>query len=148
MPRTIQLALALLLVAITFFLAALQIPHIGEGAPDWHTVKKPQIPVESVNEGDQAPSPPPDPENPDSLPIVSGEHPPIAIRVTQAVCVSEPVYGWRWNKEKKQWYRAYLGTHAVTKYISKTVTAYWVVTLHCDAFYDNYGRLRSLPDYR
>ncbi len=63
-------------------------------------------------------------------------------------CVSEPVYGWKYDCQLKKWVKAYLGTHAVSKYIKKTVTACWIDTLHCYAFYDDYGRLRLLPDFR
>ena len=63
-------------------------------------------------------------------------------------CVSEPVYGWKYDCQHKQWVKTCLGTHAVSKYIKKTVTAYWIDTLHSYAFYDDYGRLRTLPDFR
>ncbi len=147
MSRTTQIALATLFVAITFLLAAIQIPHIGEGAPDWHTVKNPQIPVQSVGPEDKPPAVPSENE------AVLSEfgcktHPPIKILVTQAVCVSEPVYGWKWDAAKNQWIRAQVGSKAAVRYLTQAVTAYWIDSLHCYAFYDSYGRLRMLPDYR
>ncbi|MBX9570049.1 MAG: hypothetical protein K2X77_14210 [Candidatus Obscuribacterales bacterium] len=147
MARTTQIALATLFVAITFLLAAIQIPHIGEGAPDWHTVKNPQIPVQSVGPDEKPPAVPS--ENDAMLSEYACKtHPPIKILVTQAVCVSEPVYGWKWDASKKDWVRVQVGTRAAVRYLTQPVTAYWIDSLHCYAFYDNYGRLRMLPDYR
>lgn len=147
MSRTTQIALATLFVAITFLLAAIQIPHIGEGAPDWHTVKNPQIPVQSVGPDEKPPAVPP--EGDATLSEYGCKtHPPIKILVTQAVCVSEPVYGWKWDECKKQWVREQVGTRTAVRYLTQPVTAYWIDSLHCYAFYDNYGRLRMLPDYR
>lgn len=147
MARTTKIALALLFVAITFLLAATQIPHIGEGAPDWHTVKNPQIPLESVGPDEK---PPVVPSENDAVLSVFGckTHPPIKILVTQAVCVAEPVYGWQWDAAKSRWERAQVGTKTAVRYLTQAVTAYWIDSLHCYAFYDNYGRLRMLPDYR
>lgn len=147
MSRTTQIALATLFVAITFLLAAIQIPHIGEGAPEWHTVKNPQIPVQSVGPEDK---PPAVPSENDAVLSEFGckTHPPIKILVTQAVCVSEPVYGWKWDAAKNQWVRAPVGSKATVRYLTQAVTAYWIDSLHCYAFYDSYGRLRMLPDYR
>ena len=140
--RIIALNLALVLISISFFFAALQIPHIGEGAPDWHTVKRPQIPIESLSDG----APPPV-GIPDEGKCTPG-HPPIAVMVAFQVCVSEPVYGWSFNRASGKWERVCLGKHAVTKYLRKLVYAHWIDTLHCYAFYDDYGRLRLLPDLR
>lgn len=144
MSRLFQSGLALLLMSLCFFLAALQIPHIGEGAPDWHTVKNPQIPVQSLSNDS---CPPPD-KIPDSdCPDLDKAHPPIAVVIAMQECVSEPVYGWKYERQHRKWVKACLGTHAVSKYIKKTVTANWIDTLHCYAFYDDYGRLRLLPDF-
>lgn len=146
MSRLFKLGLALFLMSLCFFLAALQIPHIGEGAPDWHTVKRPQIPVQSVS---NEPSPAPPDESPDNdCPVFDQAHPPIAVLIAMQECVYEPVYGWKYKYDEKKWVKAYLGTHAVSKYVKKTFTAYWIDTLHCYAFYDDYGRLRLLPDFR
>lgn len=146
MSRAVQVALVVLLIAITFFLAALQIPHIGEGAPDWHTVQNPQIPVQSVP--DTSPKP-------DALKDADGlssyacrTHPPIILNITQAVCVTEPVFGWRWDSSKKDWIYTEVAKKTSTKYLTTPVAAYWIDTLHCYAFYDNYNRLRLLPDFK
>lgn len=151
MKRLFGIALALFLVSITYLIAALQIPHIGEGAPDWHTVKRPQIPVQSISNDS---CPPPLPNSPDnSKDSVDGscqinkEHPPIAVIIAMQVCVNEPVYGYKYDTDKKQWVTACLGTRAVTKYVRKTFIANWYDTIHCYAIIDDYGRLRALPDF-
>jgi len=142
MPKFLRIALALFIMSVSFFLAALEIPHIGEGAPDWHTVKRPQIPVQSIS-SDSCPPPAPD-ENCE----INRAHPPIALDISTTVCVSEPVLGWRYDCEKKQWVQDCVGSHAVSKWVTKTVTANWIDTIHCYAFYDDYGRLKMVPEYR
>lgn len=140
--RLFAINLVLLLTSICFFLAAFQLTHLGEGAPDWHTVKRPQIPVESSTEDSVPPGSPP--------PELSGSsvHPPIAVVVAFQVSSSEPVYGFKYDPSSRKWVRACLGKHAVCRYVRKLVTAYWIETLHCYGFYDDYGRLRLLPDFR
>ena len=147
MARTTRIAIAFLFVAITFLLAAIQIPRIGQGAPDWHTVKNPQIPVSSVGPDEKPPVVSRE-EEAELSKYACRTHPPIKIQVTQAVCVSEPLYGWKWDEQLKQWVRAQVGTKSGVRYITQVVTAHWIDSLHCYAFYDNYGRLRMLPDYK
>lgn len=148
MSRLFQVSLALFLMALCFFLAALQIPHIGEGAPDWHTVKRPQIPVQSITNDSCPPALPEQTPDGYGCPVVTKAHPPIAIDINTQVCVAEPVDGWKYDCDQKKWVKACVGTHAVSKYVRKTVTAYWIETIHCYGFYDDYGRLKTLPDYR
>ncbi len=139
--------LAFFFVSCCFLLAALQIPRIGEGAPDWHTVKRPAIPLESLAADAETPDAPQEQAFP-SNPGLDCLHPPIAIGVNMRVCVWEPVYGFKYDCLKKQWVRVCLGKHAVCRYQRKTITAYWIPTMNCYGFYDDYGRLRLLPDFR
>lgn len=153
MPYTVKLALAVLFVAITFFLAALQIPHIGEGAPDWHTVRNPQIPIKSIDTDasppEQAPEAPPAGSDAGGLSgVASKEHPPISFVLNYQVWVAEPVYGWKWDEKSKTWKRVRIGEQAVLRSIEKRFTAYWVVTRRCYCIIDDYGRLRSIPEFR
>lgn len=141
--RILQVGLALFFVSVCFLLAALQIPHIGIGAPDWHTVKRPEIPVQSATEEDQV-----------ELPVLvdcgdtSKPHPDIVLLVVMKVCVAEPVYGWSLDAQQNKWVRACVGNRAVSKYVKKQVKASWIDTINCYAFYDDYGRLRLVPEYR
>ncbi|MBX9724522.1 MAG: hypothetical protein K2X81_24150 [Candidatus Obscuribacterales bacterium] len=143
MSKLLRFVIALFLMSVVFFIAALQIPHIGEGAPDWHTVKRPQIPLQSINDDC---NPPPLPAG-DGDALCSKEHPPIALVVGAQVCISEPFEYWKYDCESKTWVKA-RGTHAVSKYVRKTVTAFWIDTIHCYAFYDDYGRLKAVPDFK
>lgn len=147
--RILSLSLALCFVALVFLIAALQIPRIGEGAPDWHTVKRPQIPVQSLD-ADSSPPPIPQHGNADVDASFWNEsaHPPIAFLVARRICVSEPVYGWRYDCGKMKWVKVCLGTHAVVKYVKKQVTAHWIDSMRCYGFYDDYGCLRLVPDFR
>jgi hypothetical protein len=135
-------------MSLCFFLAALQIPHIGEGAPDWHTVKRPQIPVHSITDDSTPPAAPEQNPDGDGSPVCSAAHPPLALEISTVVCVAEPVYGWKYDCQSKQWVKTCLGTHAVSKYMKKTVIAYWIETIRCYGFYDDYGRLKAVPEYR
>lgn len=141
--RLVQIGLALFFVSLVYLLAALQIPHIGEGAPDWHTVRRPQIPVEFPS---AERSPPPQPASSGS----SDEwqtHAPIALLVGMRVSILEPVKIKKYDPERKQWVDCWV-KRAVCKYVQKWVIAYWIDTMNCYGFFDDYGRLRLLPDVR
>ena len=141
--RLLHIGLALFFVSVCFLLAAVQIPQIGTGAPDWHTVMRPEIPVVSVSDEDC-------PEAkilPDCF-SADKAHPDIFILVAMKVCVAEPVYGWKFDHNKNKWASACVGTRPVSKYVKKQVKASWIDTIGCYGFYDDYGRLRLVPEYR
>lgn len=105
----LRVSLALTFVSLTFFLAALQIPHIGEGAEDWHTVKRPAIPA-SKTSGSSL----------DEL------HPDIELELYKTVYLK--------------------GSTPKRKRI--VVKAFWIETLNCYCYFDDYGRLCAVPEHR
>lgn len=102
-----RIAFALFFVSLTFLIAALQIPHIGEGAPEWHTVKRPGIPANTTSGGSTA------------------KHPDKELILYKNVCVN-----------------------GVCRRVEIKTQAFWIETLSCYCYFDDYGRLCAVPEIR
>ncbi len=102
-----RVSLAIIFVSITLLIAALQIPHIGEGAPEWHTVRRPRIPTSTTSGTSDS------------------RHADREIILYKRVCVDG-------NSRK----------------IRIKTTAFWIGTLNCYCYFDDYGRLCAVPELR